>query len=105
MILYKNKIFGYLVTHLDELICTMILDRRFVCPNCPNRSYKWKKGLLQHLTYECGKKPQFGCPFPTCDYRANLKGNLTHHMKVRHRYFSNRRHPLDIRNNSVNYIH
>ncbi|XP_065209945.1 gastrula zinc finger protein XlCGF7.1-like [Planococcus citri] len=33
----------------------------FACPNACGRRYKYKKGLQQHLNYECGREKQFKC--------------------------------------------
>jgi uncharacterized C2H2 Zn-finger protein len=53
----------------------------FLCPKCC-KVYRWKKSLLLHVRYECGKEPQFRCPY--CPHRAKLKGNLLRHMKRKH---------------------
>ncbi|CAG2053245.1 unnamed protein product [Timema podura] len=45
----------------------------FVCPQCA-RIYQRKESLYLHQKHECGKEPQFFCPY--CTYRAKLKGNL-----------------------------
>nr|CAD7439969.1 unnamed protein product [Timema bartmani] len=45
----------------------------FVCPQCA-RIYQRKQSLYLHQKHECGKEPQFVCPY--CTYRAKLKGNL-----------------------------
>ncbi|XP_050535138.1 uncharacterized protein LOC126902154 [Daktulosphaira vitifoliae] len=34
----------------------------FYCPKQCGRKYKYKKGLVRHLKYECGVSPQFQCP-------------------------------------------
>lgn len=54
----------------------------YTCDAC-HRSYRYKKGLNQHVKYECGVQPQFQCPVDGCFYRAKVKGNLTKHL-IRH---------------------
>lgn len=51
------------------------------CSNC-GKLYRWKNTLLRHLRLECGKEPQFHCPY--CPYRAKRKGNLQKHVMLRH---------------------
>jgi len=53
----------------------------FPCPKCC-KVYHWKKSLLLHMRYECGKEPQFRCPY--CPHRAKLRGNLLRHVKRKH---------------------
>lgn len=55
---------------------------RYRCPNC-TRTYKYQTGLCSHLRYECGKTPQFSCPY--CPHRAYHKGQLGIHIQGRHR--------------------
>jgi len=40
---------------------------RFRCCNC-GKVYRWKNTLYRHLRLECGKEPQFHCPY--CPYRS-----------------------------------
>ncbi|XP_030765784.1 zinc finger protein 536-like [Sitophilus oryzae] len=49
----------------------------FVCPKC-GRSYKWKSSLRNHVNMECGKEPQFECPY--CEYKAKQKGHVIRHI-------------------------
>nr|CAD7193550.1 unnamed protein product [Timema douglasi] len=53
----------------------------FVCPKCA-RIYQRKQSLYLHQKHECGKEPQFVCPY--CTYRAKLKGNLVRHIATKH---------------------
>lgn len=55
---------------------------RVPCPQCP-RTYKTKLALTAHLKYECGKEPQFRCPY--CPHRTHHKGQLQVHIKRKHR--------------------
>uniref|UniRef100_T1HQ27 C2H2-type domain-containing protein n=1 Tax=Rhodnius prolixus TaxID=13249 RepID=T1HQ27_RHOPR len=43
------------------------------CEFCGHK-YKYKKGLNQHLKYECGKDPMFQCDF--CPHKTKQKVNL-----------------------------
>lgn len=51
----------------------------YSCESC-GRSYCRKEHLRRHQTYECGKEPQFQCPF--CSKRAKHKANLQQHMII-----------------------
>jgi len=53
----------------------------YSCPNC-SRVYQHRPSLSQHLKHECGKEPQFQCPF--CPQRTTQKGSLRKHMRRRH---------------------
>ncbi|KAG8259304.1 hypothetical protein J6590_014773 [Homalodisca vitripennis] len=82
---------------------------QFICPYCPylakrkshmkthlalkhsevsdswndcGKTYTHKRSLWLHGKYECGKPPQFLCPF--CPYKAKLKGNLKTHVLIKH---------------------
>lgn len=54
----------------------------FPCPDC-GRSYKLKSSLRNHQKWECGKEPQFQCPY--CVYRAKQKMHIARHMERMHR--------------------
>lgn len=62
------------------------MAKKYVCPQCNNR-YSYKAGLNQHLTYECGKEPQFCCSQEGCGYKTKRKGNLQTHLGIKHRIF------------------
>lgn len=54
----------------------------YPCPDC-GRSYKLKSSLRNHQKWECGKDPQFQCPF--CVYRAKQKMHIGRHMERMHK--------------------
>ncbi|XP_039284508.1 longitudinals lacking protein, isoforms N/O/W/X/Y isoform X9 [Nilaparvata lugens] len=56
--------------------------RKYACPNNCGKMYSYKKGLNQHLKYECGLNPNFQCNF--CHFRSKFKFNLTKHIAVKH---------------------
>lgn len=49
----------------------------FCCPQC-GKVYRWKKSLNLHLKYECGKEPQFQCPY--CFVKAKRNWHLKQHI-------------------------
>lgn len=51
------------------------------CQLC-GRSYTYRRGLTQHLNFECGKEKRFQCPH--CPYRCKLKFNLKSHIAHTH---------------------
>ncbi|XP_076272096.1 longitudinals lacking protein-like [Rhynchophorus ferrugineus] len=54
----------------------------FVCGDC-GRTYKLKSSLRNHQKWECGKEPQFQCPY--CVYKAKQKMHMARHMERMHR--------------------
>lgn len=54
----------------------------YPCSEC-GRSYKLKSSLRNHQKWECGKDPQFQCPF--CIYRAKQKMHIGRHMERMHK--------------------
>lgn len=52
------------------------------CPKC-GRHYKLKSSLRNHQKWECGKEPQFQCPY--CNYRAKQKMHVARHIERMHR--------------------
>lgn len=57
------------------------LERTFKCAAC-GRDYHWKQSLQLHLRHECGKDPQFQCPY--CPQRTTRMGSLKRHIKNKH---------------------
>lgn len=57
----------------------------FICKNC-FRKYKHSTSLYKHVKYECGKEPQFKCPY--CPHRSKIKPNLKSHIARKHFGFS-----------------
>ncbi|KAJ8958186.1 hypothetical protein NQ318_006128 [Aromia moschata] len=55
---------------------------RVFCPDC-GRAYKLKSSLRNHLKWECGKEPQFNCPY--CSYKAKQKMHITRHIVRMHK--------------------
>ena len=53
----------------------------FPCTAC-GKVYQWKKTLLRHVRHECGKEPQFQCPY--CPQRTTQKNSLKNHIRARH---------------------
>lgn len=52
------------------------------CPEC-GRVYKLKSSLRNHRKWECGKEPQFKCPY--CIYQAKQKMHLVRHLDRLHK--------------------
>ncbi|XP_039284517.1 longitudinals lacking protein, isoforms A/B/D/L isoform X17 [Nilaparvata lugens] len=56
-------------------------DALFQCNTC-HKAYVRKQHLQRHQKYECGKQPQFACPF--CGKRSFHKCNLQQHIYTTH---------------------
>lgn len=54
----------------------------FDCSIC-GRIYKLKSSLRNHQKWECGKEPQFKCPY--CVYKAKQKMHMARHMERMHK--------------------
>lgn len=54
----------------------------FACGVC-GRVYKLKSSLRNHQKWECGKEPQFQCPY--CVYKAKQKMHMSRHMERMHK--------------------
>lgn len=55
--------------------------KRSVCSTC-GKSYSRVDSLQRHQRYECGKQPQFQCPY--CPRKVHLKHNLLSHIYGMH---------------------
>lgn len=52
-----------------------------VCKNC-GKTYKFKKLLIRHYTYECLKNPRFMCSY--CLKKSKRRENLISHIRNMH---------------------
>ncbi|PNF37611.1 hypothetical protein B7P43_G11948 [Cryptotermes secundus] len=66
---YKKN-HGVLNFKLQPVSCSYADDHKFPCRDC-GKMYAWKTSLIRHRREECGKEPQFQCPY--CDKRTKLK--------------------------------
>lgn len=57
----------------------------YPCPDC-GKVYRWKKNMKSHRRFECGKEPQFQCPY--CPHRSTQKSNLNTHIKKLHPHYA-----------------
>ncbi|XP_063229151.1 zinc finger protein 771-like [Bacillus rossius redtenbacheri] len=51
------------------------------CPRC-TRLYRYKSSMLRHFNLECGKEPQFNCPY--CPVKLTQKSYVRVHVKRKH---------------------
>lgn len=58
------------------------LKGNFPCDKC-GRTYIRKDSLQRHLQWECGKEPQFQCPF--CPQKCKRKAHQIRHIKRQHK--------------------
>lgn len=54
---------------------------RYGCPRC-GRDYSQLKNMKRHFRLECGREPQYPCPF--CKMRFKRNNQLRNHMIARH---------------------
>lgn len=54
----------------------------FPCDKC-GRIYIRKDSLQRHLQWECGKEPQFQCPF--CPQKCKRKAHQIRHIRRQHK--------------------
>lgn len=60
--------------------CNKQADKWFIC-EC-GRKYRYKRGLIAHKKFECGKPPQFQCP--ECLRKFSRSTTVTHHIQTVH---------------------
>ncbi|XP_049957665.1 zinc finger protein 836-like [Schistocerca serialis cubense] len=53
----------------------------YPCRRC-GKVYRWYRNLSVHQKLECGKEPQFHCPY--CIVRTTQKSSLIRHIRQRH---------------------
>ncbi|XP_049777728.1 GDNF-inducible zinc finger protein 1-like [Schistocerca cancellata] len=56
-----------------------VLGAPYTCDGC-GRVYSHCRSLWSHIRHECGKEPQFPCPY--CPLRSTKKNNLRVHVNV-----------------------
>ncbi|KAG8259231.1 hypothetical protein J6590_014700 [Homalodisca vitripennis] len=56
-------------------------EKKYSCAAC-GKSYQLASSLYTHEKYQCGKEPQFNCPY--CPHKTKLKGNLKAHIGFKH---------------------
>ncbi|XP_031346967.1 longitudinals lacking protein, isoforms A/B/D/L isoform X2 [Photinus pyralis] len=62
--------------------CTEYLTSNgYSCPKC-GKLYNARKNLVRHLKIECGKEPQFICPY--CDYKNHRRNEIKNHLRNKH---------------------
>jgi Zinc finger, C2H2 type. len=76
-----NQIFMKKTPELQIMSHSKEIPGAYFCHDC-GRIYKWRTSMLKHQRLECGKEPQFQCPY--CPKRSKQKGNLQQHIKTRH---------------------
>ncbi|KAK9502415.1 hypothetical protein O3M35_011197 [Rhynocoris fuscipes] len=57
------------------------LPGSYTCKGC-GKSYHHAQSLYKHRRFECGKRPQFQCPY--CSYCAKHKVHLKRHLVGKH---------------------
>lgn len=65
-------------TSTDKLVTP---EKKYSCISC-GKSYQLASSLYTHEKYQCGKEPQFNCPY--CPHKTKLKGNLKAHIGFKH---------------------
>ena len=58
-----------------------VRDNQFKCTAC-GKNYIHRSSLARHQSLECGKEPQFQCPY--CPKKSKLKSNLKQHIILKH---------------------
>ncbi|XP_076238078.1 zinc finger X-chromosomal protein-like [Calliopsis andreniformis] len=55
------------------------IDFPYRCETC-GKGYQHRATLVRHTRHECGKEPQFKCPY--CAHRTKQRGNLYQHIRL-----------------------
>lgn len=53
-------------------------EKKFKCPKCKVRSYKYRNNLTRHMNFECGEVRHFECLY--CQKRFKQKAHLDFHV-------------------------
>lgn len=56
-------------------------DERYKCSAC-GKNYVHQSSFIRHRNMECGKEPQFQCPY--CPLKSKRKSNIAAHIKYKH---------------------
>ncbi|KAL2714717.1 zinc finger Y-chromosomal protein-like [Vespula squamosa] len=77
---------GYPMMPLIKDLATLWLAKQRIdfpyrCEKC-GKGYQHRATLLRHTRHECGKEPQFKCPY--CVHRTKQRGNLYQHIRTNH---------------------
>lgn len=71
----------YSISALNFLVLETKKKKNYECTKC-GKCYSYYSGLYNHRRFECGKDPQFQCPY--CPYKAKMKNNLKTHVLCKH---------------------
>ncbi|KAF5273673.1 hypothetical protein FQA39_LY07363 [Lamprigera yunnana] len=67
---------------IQKLPCAEYLTSDgYSCPNC-GKLYNARKNLVRHLKMECGKEPQYICPY--CNYKNHRRNEIKNHLRNKH---------------------
>lgn len=77
-----SKSFSPIMFDASSFLIQSVKEGRWRCPEC-GRIYKLKSSLRNHIKWECGKAPQFKCPY--CSYEAKQKMHLARHLDRVHK--------------------
>ncbi|RZF39443.1 hypothetical protein LSTR_LSTR000964 [Laodelphax striatellus] len=77
----QHSLFTSLTTALAISSQQASSDKKHSCRNC-GKVYALASSLYTHEKYQCGKEPQFKCPY--CPHKTKLKGNLKAHIGFKH---------------------
>ncbi|XP_034938645.1 protein jim lovell isoform X2 [Chelonus insularis] len=77
---------GFPVLPLMKDLTSMWLAKQrpqfpYRCGQC-GKGYQHRATLVRHTRHECGKEPQFKCPY--CTHRTKQRGNLYQHIRTNH---------------------
>nr|XP_024215963.1 zinc finger protein Xfin-like [Halyomorpha halys] len=77
---HKSKRKGDLKRHMATHF-SAVIGNGYCCDKC-GKNYSYSGSLKRHQKYECGKEPQFQCPY--CSHKAKHRSNLKSHMIYMH---------------------
>lgn len=83
---------------MPQFVPPQRLGKKFCCSTCRS-SFSYKRSLMYHQRYECGKAPRYKCPY--CDYDCRRKSNVHRHIRLRH----NGQQVCSVDIYSTNYAH
>ncbi|XP_043284393.1 longitudinals lacking protein isoform X20 [Venturia canescens] len=86
MMTSKNLLRNYpVLPFIKDLATIWMVKQRtqfpYRCEQC-GKGYQHRATLVRHTRHECGKEPQFKCPY--CPHRTKQRGNLYQHIRTNH---------------------
>lgn len=79
---FTSTIFFFFKHNLRSFIFSGMSESRFDCPHKCGKTYRYYRGICEHLKFGCGVKPKFKCF--VCHQRFARKYSMKRHIITIH---------------------